>query len=413
MEQGIIWFRNDLRLHHNAAFEAAIACRLSLKAIYIFDQQSDRLGPFRKIFLLEALHELAARLMKLSIPLEIIEGNPNVVIHELITEYNELTLFVNKGYAHEEIRQEQLLKSKEQIILHLFDDGFLIPPSALPFEINALPDTFTEFRKKVERVGLDRLIGEITQHEKLGPSKDHWPINLQMSHPKSAFPFRGGESAALERLHDYLWNTRNLLRYKQTRNGLLGTEYSSKFSPWLACGSICPRRIFSEIKKFEREVEANESTYWLVFELLWREYFRYVMLKYGNKLFLPGGIKGENTRVEPIDAKARFDAWIKGQTGDDFVDANMRELRHTGFMSNRGRQNVASFLVHQLKLDWRRGARYFEKMLIDYDVFSNWGNWAYLAGVGNDPRENRMFNTQKQAEMYDPDKAYRKSWLGG
>ena len=80
-------------------------------------------------------------------------------------------------------------------------------------------------------------------------------------------------------------------------------------------------------------------------------------------------------------------------------------------MSNRGRQNVASYLVHQLKLDWRRGAYYFEKMLIDYDVFSNWGNWSYLAGVGNDPRENRVFNTQKQAEMYDADKAYRKCWL--
>ena len=80
-------------------------------------------------------------------------------------------------------------------------------------------------------------------------------------------------------------------------------------------------------------------------------------------------------------------------------------------MSNRGRQNVASYLVHELKIDWRRGARYFEKMLVDYDVFSNWGNWAYLGGVGNDPRENRVFNTQKQAEMYDSNKAYRNNWL--
>jgi deoxyribodipyrimidine photo-lyase len=136
------------------------------------------------------------------------------------------------------------------------------------------------------------------------------------------------------------------------------------------------------------------------------------MLKYGTSLFKLGGIRGkEINRFEPFDASDRFDAWVNGQTGDDFVDANMRELKLTGFMSNRGRQNVASFLVHQLKLDWRKGAAYFEKQLIDYDVFSNWGNWAYLAGVGNDPRENRVFNTKRQAEMYDPGGEYIRKWL--
>ena len=105
-----------------------------------------------------------------------------------------------------------------------------------------------------------------------------------------------------------------------------------------------------------------------------------------------------------------LERWRTGTTGDDFVDANMRELLFTGFISNRGRQNVASYLVHQLKQDWRKGAAWFESLLIDYDVCSNYGNWMYAAGVGNDPRD-RIFNTRKQASMYDGDGGYRRLWL--
>lgn len=109
-------------------------------------------------------------------------------------------------------------------------------------------------------------------------------------------------------------------------------------------------------------------------------------------------------------SRAIFEQWASGQTGKPFVDANMHELNATGFMSNRGRQNVASYLVHDLGLDWRLGAAYFESLLIDYDVCSNWGNWNYVAGVGNDPRENRYFNIERQASMYDPQGKFVKVW---
>jgi len=100
-----------------------------------------------------------------------------------------------------------------------------------------------------------------------------------------------------------------------------------------------------------------------------------------------------------------------GQTDDQFVNANMNELRMTGWMSNRGRQNVASYLIHQLGLDWRLGARWFEQQLIDYDPCSNYGNWLYLSGFGSDPRPNRIFNVAKQASIYDANQEYRKLWL--
>jgi deoxyribodipyrimidine photo-lyase len=114
----------------------------------------------------------------------------------------------------------------------------------------------------------------------------------------------------------------------------------------------------------------------------------------------------------PEAISTRFlEQWIKGETNEDFVNANMNELRLTGFMSNRGRQNVASYFCNDLKLDWRYGAAYFEEQLIDYDVCSNWGNWAYIAGVGNDPRPDRYFNIEKQASTYDKNRSYRNLWL--
>jgi deoxyribodipyrimidine photo-lyase len=131
-------------------------------------------------------------------------------------------------------------------------------------------------------------------------------------------------------------------------------------------------------------------------------------LKYTSKIFKIGGILKKNYHWNR-DQKT-VQQWIQGETKDDFVNANMIELRETGFMSNRGRQNVASYFAKELLLDWRIGAAYFESMLIDYDVHSNYGNWMYVAGVGNDPRD-RKFNTQLQAERYDQNHKYRKLWL--
>ncbi|MEM9768946.1 MAG: DASH family cryptochrome, partial [Cyanobacteria bacterium P01_D01_bin.71] len=193
------------------------------------------------------------------------------------------------------------------------------------------------------------------------------------------------------------------------RNGMLGANYSSKFSAWLALGCLSPRRIYQAVQAYEAERVRNDSTYWLVFELLWRDYFRLICLKHGDRVFYPSGLRG--LQVDWKQDWPRFGAWREGKTGYPLVDANMRELAATGFMSNRGRQNVASFLTKNLGIDWRMGAEWFESLLVDYDVCSNWGNWNYTAGVGNDARGFRYFNIPKQSKDYDPDGAYVKHWL--
>jgi deoxyribodipyrimidine photo-lyase len=228
-------------------------------------------------------------------------------------------------------------------------------------------------------------------------------------HKNAVIPFKGGETNAIARLNHYFFESKCISNYKETRNGLVGADYSSKFSAWLAMGCISPRFIYQELKKYEQQFGANESTYWLVFELLWRDYFRFMMKKYSSKFFQQVGIQNK-LPSGTIPIENQLQDWINGTTGVDFVDANMNELRLTGFMSNRGRQNVASYLCNDLKIDWRFGAAYFEQQLIDYDVSSNWGNWAYLAGVGNDPRGNRYFNIEKQANDYDTNKSFRNLW---
>jgi deoxyribodipyrimidine photo-lyase len=160
-----------------------------------------------------------------------------------------------------------------------------------------------------------------------------------------------------------MWETDSLRAYKQTRNGLIGEGYSSRLSSWLALGSLSPRVVYAEIRRYERERVNNESTYWLFFELLWRDFFAFVAERWGRRIFAKGGVQGR-PRTYRNDRDV-FENWKAGRTGQPFVDANLRELAATGYMSNRGRQNAASYLAHDLSIDWRWGAAWVESALLD------------------------------------------------
>jgi deoxyribodipyrimidine photo-lyase len=200
--------------------------------------------------------------------------------------------------------------------------------------------------------------------------------------------------------------------YKATRNGLTGTDYSSKFSPWLASGALSARTAYAALKQFELEAGANDGTYWLWFELLWRDYFRFLHLKYGVQLYRERGLAHASQDLATTQHKpGGFNRWCQGETGEPLVDAGMRELKATGYLSNRLRQVVASYLIHDLRCDWRAGAAWFESQLLDFDIYSNQGNWLYIAGRGTDPRGGRRFNPQKQTQDHDPQGHYRALWL--
>jgi deoxyribodipyrimidine photo-lyase len=242
------------------------------------------------------------------------------------------------------------------------------------------------------------------------PSLEQLKLESVRNDKRTSYHFLGGETQALKRIEEYFFTNKSIREYKQTRDQLLGENFSSKLSAYLSLGCVSARYVYDQIKNHEIKHTANESTYWLYFELIWRDYFRFMMKKHRSKYFQQSGIK--NIPTAPITHdKLLFLKWTNGNTGNEFIDALMIELKHTGYMSNRGRQNVASFLCNNLKLDWRYGAAYFEQQLIDYDVCNNWGNWAYLAGVGNDPRGKRIFDVDKQAKEYDLEKKHAQLWL--
>lgn len=421
MSTAIYWFRNDLRLYDNPALDAAIRENKEIIPVYILDEkylQEDRWGfirtaNYRLQFLLESLVDLNNYLQEKGSELLVFKGNPTTLIPQLAEKYGAQRVYATKEYTHEELKVETAIA--EVLDLELYHGLCLYHPEDSPFSVDQLPDVFTQFRKRKEKYGQVRDL--IPTPEKINspkleatgvPSIKNLGFEKPETDQRAAIQFKGGALEAEKRLDYYLWDTDHVADYKNTRNGLIGADYSTKFSAWLANGCISPRTIYHEVAAYESERKSNSSTYWVKFELMWRDYFKYVAMKYGRKIFWKGGIQDKNIKFRTHQRV--FEKWAEGLTGDDFVDANMRELLQTGFMSNRGRQNVASYLVHQLNVDWRMGAAWFESLLVDYDVASNYGNWMYAAGVGNDPRD-RVFNTKKQANNYDGDGSYRKLWL--
>jgi deoxyribodipyrimidine photo-lyase len=281
-----------------------------------------------------------------------------------------------------------------------------------------LPEVFSKWRRRCEKkldfgqpISTPNLIEPIQSDidQSKIPSLTDLGRETPNDDPRAVLNFTGGEHAGLKRLQSWIFEGDHLRRYKETRNGLIGESYSSKFSPWLALGCLSPRRVAEQTLAYEKTRVSNDSTYWLRFELMWREYFRLYLLKHGGALFRVSG--PQQVLLDWSQDAGRFNTWREGQTGIDFIDANMYELACTGFMSNRGRQNVASFLTKNLGIDWRWGARWFESCLIDYCPAANWGNWAYSAGVGADPRGFRGFDVVSQARRYDPEGRYNALWL--
>lgn len=425
--KNLIWFRNDLRVADNPALVSA--CQGDqVFALYCFDPRHYEIGDFgfkrtekyRAQFLRETIEALQKELEKLNITLFVYHEKPEVIIPKLVKSFGIQNIFLQAEWTRDENRVLDAVIAAVPALVHFESQyaQFLFHPDDIPYDSPmAVPQVFTEFRKKCEKYGAIRPVlpipkpmqkSNLAENDTTVPSLQTLGLSDFEMDTRTAFPFKGGEPSALERINHYFWETKKLACYKKTRNGLIGIDYSSKLSAWLANGSVSPKTIYWEVKRFEREETKNQDTYWLIFELIWRDFFKYISLKHGDTIFHKGGILNKEYRWEYAVGKRK--QWINGTTPEPFVNANMKELANTGWMSNRGRQNVASFWAKEWEQDWRCGAAYFESMLIDYDVHSNWGNWMYNSGVGNDPRD-RKFNIARQADMYDAQGKFQRLWL--
>lgn len=426
----IYWFRNDLRLLDNPAFRQACAKAKTLLPVYCHDPSQSittawkfpRVGQHREQFLTATLADLQQQLSAAGSGLLELQGNPAETLPKLAAQIGATAIFCESIIAPQEQATLAALRAAlaPQVHIEAVWQSSLLDPATLPFTLDKLPPIFTQFRQAVERAG-NKPPAALTgpAHIPARPTAFDLPAQTvtlnDTGDTRSSFPHfmpacRGGSHAALAHLAQYF--ERNLVdSYKATRNGLSGLDYSSKFSPWLASGALSARTVYAAIQDHEAAHGASDGSYWLWFELLWRDYFRFLHWQHGVQLYRANGLAGVDYPAPGHRPKA-FERWCRGETGEQLVDAGMRELAATGYLSNRLRQVVASYLVHDLECDWRAGAAWFESQLVDYDVYSNQGNWLYLAGRGTDPRTGRRFNPKKQAQDYDPSGAYRSLWGG-
>jgi len=396
----IVWFTTNLRVVDNKALYEACKQYDKVIGVYCFNPNHFKVNEFgfkktekyRAKFLIESVKDLSENLKQNNISLFVSLEHPLQALLSYVSKYKVTALFLQKEFTSEEVNDLDIVIKNlpKEVSVKSYYDQFLFHPEDVAELTNTTPEIFSSFRKKVEKyievrpvfyiskMAEDNLIetdNELPALDDLGFANFEVPTH-------TAFPFSGGESSANKRIEDYFFTRKRLGVYKKTRNGLIGRDYSSKLSAWLANGSISAKTIYWKVKAYEKEFGSNQSTYWLIFELIWRDYFKFLSIKHQNNLFKIEGIK----RLDYI------------------------ELKETGWMSNRGRQNVASYFAKELLLDWRIGASYFESMLLDYDVHSNYGNWQYVAGVGNDPRD-RKFNVKLQAQRYDEKGKYQRMWL--
>lgn len=429
-----------------------------------------RCGSHRAKFLAESVWDVKSDLQAKGSDLAIRVGLIGDVLDDLVSSFKNqkseseiVGVWMTEEEGVEEKREERAARSvaeKMGVDFRLWtDEKYFIDDRDIPFDHpRKVPDVFTSYRKSVEPLRdaprkvlstpktLPQLPNFVpAQKEPFSIPESYDDLEKALLRPlnekpmlkdmspmpkgvKSAAPFHGGSKAGQARIQ-HLIASGSMTKYKDTRNGLLGLDFSTKLSAWLALGCITARQVHFQMLDFEdgRNDQykgtqgygkgENKGTAAVRFELLWRDYMRLCTRKFGPRLFKIEGFRDDDSypwKYPEQDAEVQkaFQRFLRGTTGTGLIDASQRELWHTGYTSNRARQNVASYLAKHLGINWKLGAEWYESLLMDYDLSSNWGNWQYVAGVGNDPRgEARVFNPVKQAFDYDSQGEYVRAWV--
>jgi deoxyribodipyrimidine photo-lyase len=415
----LVWFRNDLRVHDNEILLEAVRKADKVLPVYCFDPYyfrtnasgNPKTGGLRARFLLESVADLRKNLRSLGGELIIRVGSPAGILPKLAEEFQ-----VNEVYHHREVAYEETEISEQveaalwkmQLNLKHFIGHTLYHKEDLPFPIKDIPDSFAVFKKKIERDSTVRpclgtpeaVITPPIYHPGDLPRLQDLGLDEPVPDPGLAYPFAGGETAALERL-DKVFSADGRTTIGKSHRGLQASP-SSKLSAWISLGCISMRHVYHEVVKRQQTTHSSQYNAMLL-DLLWRDYFRFMFKKHGQKFIAAKNSNKEHGFASKRDAL--FMSWKNGETGVPMIDAIMHELNATGYISNQSRQLTASFLINELKVDWTSGAAYFEEKLIDYSPASNWGNWAFIAGV-NDANESRYHIAAKPATELETKNAF-------
>jgi len=371
----LLWFKNDLRLYDNETLIRAISSGKKILPVYIFDPtlyRNLKLGfpktdAVRFEFAKQCVMDLRTNLRNIGGDLMILTGSAEELIPNLVKEFNCDTIFSEQEFATEELNLIQRIKNdlKSDCKFDFTWGRTLYHLDDIPFEIDNIPLTSKAYRinttknTKVRAVfpTPDKLSCIAMNAFRWGEVPTATEVGLKNVRNFALTYVPGGETEGLKRLKYYSFETEQLTNYRWTRNRSLGMEYSSKFSPYMALGCLSPRTIYETVKRYELEVKKNQSTWWLIFELVWRDYFTFKLMRFQNKVYHTEGYT--NKTREFTNDTVLFKRWCKGTTGIPFIDAHMRQLNETGFMSNRGRVNCSSFLVYDYLIGLDLGSSVF------------------------------------------------------
>lgn len=420
----IMWFRSDLRLTDNTAFNAALRSGARVIPLFVLDPAilyGQRTGAPRVAFLLKALAALDESLQKYGSMLIVLQGNPVVEIPGFIAHTGATALYLNRDTSPYALRRDEAVRAAVTVPVYSMDDALLVPPGGV-LKTDGTPYTvFTPFKRQwltipkkmavIARLESNQFAG-IADMPGLG-SYTLASLGLASTIPTPA----ASEQVAQQRLADFVAGP--IYGYAEGRNRLmadpvLDTEPGPSFlSPYLHLGLLSIREAYwAAMQAYEEapdEAARQSVTIWIS-ELAWREFYRHILFHFHH--VSTGNFRPQYDSLEWRHAPDDLRAWQAGQTGYPVVDAAMRQLQQTGWMPNRARMIVASFLTKHLLIDWREGEHHFMRWLIDGDLAANNGGWQWSAGTGTDAQPYfRIFNPVTQSQKFDPDGAYIRRWV--
>ena len=397
----IVWFRNDLRLHDNEALVDACSNNDDIVPVYIFDTRLffnqtkfgfRKTGLFRTKFILESILTLKQNLISRGSDLLIRTGITEDILFELASTLKSSYIYCNRERTQEELDVQNAVEKKLWSIgqeVRFYRGKMLFYTADLPFPITHCPDQFSGFRKEVEKfVSIREPLEtpcQISSPQKTELDYGYVPNWEFFEFEKSNFHeqcIKGGEDEGIKIMHDFLSSTEGILKYAESKDLYDHNAGASKLSAYLSQGCLSPKQLYHEIIKRTELKISNKSVRKFIGELFWRDHYRFMAKKHGNMIFKINGVHDEKRLYKFNMNNDLFEKWSRGETGERLVDANMHQLNETGYLSQRGRVIVAKYLINKLKLNWIKGAEYFESMLVDYDPCSNYGNWGHLANVG-------------------------------
>jgi len=408
---GILWLRRDLRLGDHPALAAALAAHEHVVPVFCFDKRllhgRHRSGP-RTQFLLECLADLDGRLRERGSGMVVRHGKPERELVELARELGAGHVHVSTDvspFAGERGGRVRRAFAAAGIELHSHPGLNAVDVRAVETKAGRPYSVFSPFFRtwlELERrelleapEALPGLPAELRQGEI--PALEALGLEQEVAEPK-----RGGETEAQRTLDAFLDD--GIHEYVDNHDAL-GEDKTSRLSPYLHFGCLTPRQI-------EERLPPGEGPEAFHRQLCWRDFYHHVLVHY------PGNATSEFQQryrgtIEWSYARKPFEAWTEGRTGYPLVDAGMRQLRHEGWMHNRARLVVGSFLTKDLGIDWRWGERWFMRLLIDGDEANNNGNWQWIASVGVDPQPafRRIYNPARHQERFDPQNAYVRRYL--